>query len=91
MEFELHPREVEHNRVERKLPSRMKKVYQEIFHHPLYPSLSEGTKWGLQAAVHGWSWCTKENNKWAREIWKHVHSFRPEVPEELPEEGWAKD
>ncbi len=56
-----------------KMPRLMKKVYEQIDAHPKFKELDEDTHFAYKAAKYGLSWCTKENNKWVRQIWKKLY------------------
>lgn len=62
-----------------KEPRAIKQVYKQIFRHPRWHSLPESTRFALRyAGYHGLSWCTRENNKWARQWWRHLYLGAPE-------------
>ena len=56
-----------------KCPHLMKTVYAQIEAHPRFKELDEGTLFGYLTARNGWSWCTKENNRWVKQIWKKLY------------------
>lgn len=58
-----------------KMPHLMKQVYEQIFKHPQYASLSVGEQFALRVAgAGGYSHCTKENNAYARRYWKQLYA-----------------
>lgn len=60
------------------MPQRMNKVYVEISEHPFYKySKNDSLRFALGAASAGYSHCTKENNRWAREIWTYMYAGGP--------------
>jgi hypothetical protein len=62
-----------------KEPRLIKQVYQQIFKHPLWPSLPEGTRFAIHDAGYlGLSRCTRQNNAWARKWWRHLYLGAPE-------------
>jgi hypothetical protein len=60
--------------MERKEPRFIKQVYKEINEHPKFNNLSEGTKIGLMVGEKGYSWCTRQDNQWARQIWRFLYN-----------------
>lgn len=46
----------------------------EIKNHPNYVNLEFGIKFGFQAAVGGFSYCTKQNNKWCKALWQFLYN-----------------
>jgi hypothetical protein len=58
-----------------KLPRLMKDVYAQILGHPDYKTkCSESTRWCFENAVIAGKYSSKrENKKWAKDIWKHLH------------------
>ena len=44
-------------------PRRIHEVYRQILKHPKYCNLSEGTRYAIQIARHGYSYKVKVNNK----------------------------
>lgn len=58
-----------------KMPVRISALYKQIMEHPEYKTKLDGTtRWAFEAGcVGGGSWCTKQNNAWSREIWKHLY------------------
>lgn len=59
------------------MPRRIKYVEEQVLKHPRYAQLSSGTKVGVMAAVGGFSWCTKANNKWMRQLWEFLYHDKP--------------
>lgn len=58
----------------RKMPRLMKKVYEEIMHHPKYKDFNESTHFAFYCGcVQGLSWSTKQNNAWCRQIWRIMY------------------
>lgn len=62
-----------------KQPMRIKTVHEQILKHPDYKTkLDEATRWAFEnGCVKGHSHCQKENNKWSRDIWNHLHLNTP--------------
>ena len=57
-----------------KMPRKIANVHKQILAHPKYPELSAGTKFAFEmGCVEGFSWRARENNKWSREIWRHLY------------------
>lgn len=56
-----------------KMPRVMKRVYEQIESHPRYKELDSSTIFAYKAARDGLSWCTKENNKWVKQIWYKLY------------------
>lgn len=60
-----------------KMPRLMKTVYKQIEEHPNFKAWlggpDSGNRFGYVAARDGFSWCTKENNKWIRSLWRHFY------------------
>lgn len=48
-------------------------MYAEIEAHPDYARFTPGTVFGYAGARSGYSWCTKENNAWVRQIWRQLY------------------
>ena len=70
------------------MPHRMKDVYADVFRHPfMQDKQMESCKYALGMAAGGYSWCTRQNNKWARAFWKWMYAGgpRPSGCLELPE------
>jgi hypothetical protein len=59
------------------MPRRTKYVEEQVLNHPHYAELDSGTKVGVMAAVGGFSWCTKANNKWMRQLWEFLYHDKP--------------
>ena len=55
----------------------MKDVYGQVEKHAEFNGLSEGTKMGFNVARSGISWTTAANNKWVRQVWKHLYLGEP--------------
>ncbi len=49
-------------------------LYEQILKHPEYRTkLDHATRWAFErGCVGGGSWCTRQNNKWSREIWDYL-------------------
>lgn len=59
-------------------PRTMKKLYAEIMAHPRYKDLSDGMRFAFEGGcVAGGSQCVKANNRWCREIWRHLYLGAP--------------
>jgi hypothetical protein len=57
-----------------RMPHKMKNVYADIDKHPRKPELGFSVLIAYEfGAKGGYSHCTTENNKWAREIWKKLY------------------
>lgn len=62
-----------------KEPRNMDVLHRAILDHPEYKTkLTESTRWCFEnGCVAGFSSCTKENNKWSREIWRFLYKDIP--------------
>jgi hypothetical protein len=62
-----------------KMPRRIKELHKQIMAHPEYKTkLTSTTRFAFEGGcVGGGSWCDAENNKWSREIWKHLYANGP--------------
>jgi hypothetical protein len=61
-----------------KEPHRLRTLWKQILEHPRYSELSEGTRFAFEnAVVGGMSWRVKENNRWSRELWRHLYLGTP--------------
>jgi hypothetical protein len=62
-----------------RMPHHLKKVYSEIFNHPKFSDLSEGTQVALKyGCAAGFSHHLKPNSQFARAYWKHLYLGEPE-------------
>jgi len=59
-----------------KMPKLMKTVYEQIFKHPKYKDLTS-EHFAVQVAYSGLSYCTAANNKYVRQVWKHLYLGEP--------------
>ena len=60
-----------------RIPKEMKNVYVQIKQHPEYSTKGKEYEFGIHVAESGMSWCTKQNNKWIRQIWKWMYLNGP--------------
>lgn len=61
-----------------KMPLRINNLHRQILNHPDYPNLSESLRFAFEAGcVGGMSWQERANNKWSREIWRHLYWGEP--------------
>ena len=55
----------------------MSEVYKQIRAHPDYATKGKEYEFGIMVAETGMSWCTKQNNKWIRQIWTYLYQNGP--------------
>lgn len=67
-----------------KMPHRIRAVHEQVMAHPDYTiRLDANTRFAFEGGcVSGYSHCTRENNRWSRELWRllYLTSNTYEIP-----------